>query len=188
MKIISTRIPDLIVIQPNVWSDDRGYFFEAYNDAKMKEHGLDYDWIQDNEAQSTKGVIRGLHYQTGSSAQAKLVRVVQGEVLDVVVDLRESSPTYGECASVILSANNKKQLLVPRGFAHGYLVLSDAATFLYKVDNGYDRASEAGIHPGSEELDIEWILPRVSWIQSEKDQQLPTYGAHTPSGIKYSNP
>ena len=127
MKFTETFIPGLILFEPGVFNDDRGYFFESYNKKAWADFGIDTDFVQDNQARSVRGVLRGLHYQTGAFAQAKLVRVVEGEVLDVAVDLREGSPTYGEWYSVHLSAANKRQLLVPRGFAHGYIVLSDTA-------------------------------------------------------------
>ena len=180
MKVISTNIDDLLVIEPKVFGDDRGYFFESFNKELYAENGIDYNWIQDNEAYSSKGVLRGLHYQKSPFGQTKLVRVIQGEVLDVVVDLRKDSITYGKFFSIILSGTNKKQLLVPRGFAHGYVVLSENAIFAYKVDNVYKKEEEAGIRFDDPELGIDWILPKDKLILSKKDSVLPIFGEHIP--------
>ena len=145
MPFIETEIEDLVIYEPSVWKDDRGYFFEAYNKRTLEAGGIATAFVQDNQAHSTYGVLRGLHYQVGAFAQAKLVRVVEGEVLDVVVDLRPNSATYGKSYSIRLSATNKRQLFVPRGFAHGYLVLSPTAEFFYKCDNFYSKANEGGL-------------------------------------------
>jgi len=180
MNIIKTKLSDLLVIEPKVWGDDRGYFFESYSKSLLAKEGLEFEWIQDNEAYSEKGVLRGLHYQKDPMAQTKLVRVAKGEVLDVVVDIRPKSPTYGESFSIILSGTNKKQLLVPKGFAHGYVVLSDRALFLYKVDNPYSKEHEAGIKFDDPALGIDWILSKETLKLSEKDKVQPLFENHEP--------
>jgi dTDP-4-dehydrorhamnose 3,5-epimerase len=177
MTITKTNFDGVWVIEPKVWYDDRGYFYESYNDAVFHDAGLHFDWVQDNEAKSTKGVLRGLHFQKTTYAQTKLVRVVQGEVLDVIVDLRKDSQTYGQHLSIILSSKNFKQLLVPRGFAHGYVVLSDEAIFSYKCDNFYSKEAEAGIKYDDPDLNIDWILSEDLHLISPKDQVLPYFKA-----------
>ncbi|KVV13976.1 dTDP-4-dehydrorhamnose 3,5-epimerase [Flavobacterium sp. TAB 87] len=177
MTVEKTPIQDLVIINPNVFNDDRGYFFEAYNKAKFNENGIMYNFIQDNQSFSTKGVIRGLHLQINPFAQAKLVRVLQGEILDVAVDLRKNSPTYGQHFSVVLSAENKKQLMVPHGFAHGFSVLSEAVSVLYKVDQLYDKESERGIRYDDPTLAIDWKVAPLDVIVSEKDMILPGFDA-----------
>ncbi len=178
MAFLSTPIQDLIVFEPNVFHDERGYFFECYNKRTWQSAGVNIDFVQDNQARSTKGVLRGLHYQTGEMAQAKLVRVTEGTVLDVAVDLREHSPTHGQWYSVVLSAENKLQMLVPRGFAHGYVVLSETAEFAYKCDNYYSKEHEGGIRFDDPTLGIDWQFDLALAIVSEKDKQLPFWGAH----------
>lgn len=178
MEYIETDFEGLYVIQPRIFSDARGYFFESYSKQKELDAGLDYNWVQDNEAFSSKGVLRGLHFQIGASAQAKLVRVILGEVQDVVVDIRPESKTYGQYYSILLSAENKKQLLIPKGFAHSYLVTSDEAIFSYKCDNFYDKNAEGGIIYYDKFLDIDWKLSEEEFIVSEKDKILPDFGAH----------
>ena len=178
MPFIPTPIPGLLVFEPQVWADERGYFFEAFNAQTFKAAGIEANFVQDNQARSTFGVLRGLHYQVDSFAQAKLVRVLEGEVLDVVVDIRPQSPTYGQSYSLRLSAENKKQLFVPRGFAHGYVVLSPTAEFFYKCDNFYSKAHEGGIHYNDPQLQIDWEIDLNEAILSEKDQVLPYFGAH----------
>lgn len=178
MPFIETSIPDLLVFEPTLWPDGRGYFFESYNRRTWEAAGVHADFVQDNQARSTRGVLRGLHYQTGDMAQAKLVRVVEGEVLDVVVDLRESAPTYGQWYGIRLSADNKRQLFVPRGFAHGYLVLSDTAEFVYKCDNFYSKAHEGGIRYDDPNLNIDWEFDLKDVLVSEKDLALPGFGEH----------
>lgn len=178
MPFIQTPISGLLVFEPKIWPDDRGYFFESYNRRTWEEAGIHADFVQDNQARSTRGVLRGLHYQTGQMAQAKLVRVVEGEVLDVVVDVRESSPTFGQWYGIRLSAENKRQLFVPRGFAHGYLVLSDTAEFVYKCDNFYSKAHEGGIRYDDPHLNIDWEFDLKAVLVSEKDLALPYFGAH----------
>ena len=168
-----TAIADLIVVEPSVYKDDRGYFFEAFNKEQFEKNGLHYDFIQDNQSFSKRGVIRGLHFQIGSFAQTKLVRVLEGEILDVAVDLRADSATYGQHFSIVLSAENKKQLLVPAGFAHGFSVLSESASVLYKVDQLYHKDSERGIRYDDPSLHIDWQVDSDEIIVSEKDLILP---------------
>ncbi len=178
MAFIQTPIPGLIVFEPNVYYDERGYFFESYNRQVWLAAGIDAEFVQTNQARSTLGVLRGLHYQTAPMAQAKLVRVVEGEVLDVVVDLREKSPTYGKSYTIRLSFDNKRQMFVPRGFAHGYLVLSDTAEFVYKCDNYYSKAHEGGLRFDDPALTIDWEFDLNKVLVSEKDLLLPTFGKH----------
>lgn len=178
MPFLETGIPDLKVFEPKIWPDERGYFYEAYNANTFREAGIYADFVQDNQARSTFGVLRGLHYQVEPFAQAKLVRVIEGEVLDVAVDIREDSPTYGQWYSVRLSAANKRQLFVPRGFAHGYVVLSETAEFFYKCDNFYSKAHEGGIRWDDPTLNIDWEIELNKVILSEKDQVLPVFGEH----------
>ncbi len=175
MDIIKTKIPGLVVVQPNVFNDDRGYFFESYQLARYVNAGIDTGFIQDNESKSVRGVVRGLHYQLGEFAQAKLVRVVQGSVFDVAVDLRKGSPTFGEWFGIELNDKNKKQLFVPRGFAHGFSVLSETAIFTYKCDNLYKKEAERSINPFDTELNIDWQLGNSQQIISEKDRQAPAF-------------
>jgi dTDP-4-dehydrorhamnose 3,5-epimerase len=168
----------MLIFEPQVWHDERGYFFESYNRNTWENAGLQVDFVQDNQARSTRGVLRGLHYQTGDMAQAKLVRVVEGEVLDVAVDLRPDSTTYGKWFGVLLSAENKRQLFVPRGFAHGYVVLSETAEFAYKCDNYYSKAHEGGLRYDDPHLNIDWNFNLADVLVSEKDLALPFFGAH----------
>ena len=175
MNIEKTSIKDLVIISPNVYEDSRGYFFEAYNQAKFKSNGIDYPFIQDNQSFSKRGVIRGLHLQINPFAQAKLVRVLEGEILDVAVDLRKKSSTYGQHVSVILSAANQKQLMVPHGFAHGFSVLSETASVLYKVDQMYHKESERGIRYDDPTLAINWQVPTDEVLVSDKDLILPSF-------------
>lgn len=180
MRITKTKFEGLVILEPKIWGDERGYFFESYSQQTLLSEGIDIVFVQDNEAMSTKGVLRGLHYQVGETAQTKLVRVTKGEVLDVVVDIRPGSATYGQHTSVILNEINKKQMLVPRGFAHGYIVLSDIAVFQYKCDNFYDKDAEGGILYNDEQLGIDWILDESLFIVSEKDIVQPVFGSHKP--------
>ncbi len=175
MEIIKTKIPGLIVVQPTVFNDDRGYFFESYQSARYVDAGIDAGFIQDNESKSVRGVVRGLHYQLGEFAQAKLVRVVQGSVFDVAVDLRKGSPTFGKWFGIELNDKNKKQLFVPRGFAHGFSVLSETAIFTYKCDNLYKKEAERSINPFDTELNIDWHLENSQQIISGKDRQAPAF-------------
>lgn len=171
MQVEETNLKDCFIIQSKVMEDDRGYFFESFNQDKFSEAvGKTYQFIQDNESKSQKGVLRGLHFQTPPYAQAKLVRVIQGEVLDVAVDLRKDSPTYGKHTSVILSGKNKTQFLVPRGFAHGFIVLSDFAIFAYKVDNAYAPEHDSGIIWNDQDLEIDWKINPDEVLLSGKDQ------------------
>jgi len=176
MQIIKTKIEDLLIIEPRVFGDDRGYFLESYQVDRYKKAGIEADFIQDNEAFSTYGVVRGLHYQLGPFSQAKLVRVVKGRVLDVAVDIRLGSPTFGEWVAVELSEENKRQLFVPRGFAHGYSVLSESAIFSYKCDNIYNTDSERGLNLNDAKLNIDWQIPFDKQIISPKDKILPDFG------------
>jgi dTDP-4-dehydrorhamnose 3,5-epimerase len=174
MNIIPTPLQDVHIIQPKVFSDNRGFFFESFNVRNLLAAGLDYNFIQDNHSKSSYGVLRGLHYQNEPYAQAKLVRVTQGKVLDIVVDLRKGSPTYLRHYSLELSDENKTQLLIPRGFAHGFVVLSETCEFLYKCDNYYNKESEGGIAWNDPELKIDWLIPESDIILSEKDKLNPT--------------
>ena len=183
MNIIETQIKDLIIIEPRVFTDNRGYFFESYNQKIMENSGLKYNFIQDNQSFSTFGTIRGLHLQTGEYAQAKLVRVIQGEVLDVAIDLRPNSETFGKSYSIKLSGENHKQFLIPRGFAHGFSVLSETAVFSYKCDNLYNKESEAGIKYDDSELAIDWKVPQDKVKVSEKDLLLPSFDSYK-QGLK----
>ncbi|NND09470.1 MAG: dTDP-4-dehydrorhamnose 3,5-epimerase [Saprospiraceae bacterium] len=178
MKIEKTEFEGLLVVEPIVWQDDRGYFFESFQKDKFAEHGITCTFKQDNEAFSRKGALRGLHYQLPPFAQAKLVRVIQGEVLDVVVDIRPGSKTYGQHFKIVLSAANKLQLFVPHGFAHGYLTISDEAIFVYKCDQYYARDYEGGIKYNDSQLNIDWNSADIEFLISQKDQHLPTLGNH----------
>ena len=161
------------MIEPRVFNDARGYFFEAWKQEEFNEHVGEVNFIQDNESKSSFGVLRGLHYQKGELSQAKLVRVIKGKVLDVAVDIRKSSPTFGKHVMVELSEDNKRQLFIPRGFAHGFLVLSDEAVFTYKVDNPYAPQAEAGIRWNDPELAIEWPIDPAQVLTGEKDLKQP---------------
>ncbi|TNE58348.1 MAG: dTDP-4-dehydrorhamnose 3,5-epimerase [Bacteroidetes bacterium] len=179
MAFTQTPLADCVIFEPRVFYDERGYFFESYNQRVWEEAGVRVDFVQSNQARSTQfGVLRGLHYQVAPMAQAKLVRVVEGEVLDVVVDLRETSETYGKWFSVRLSAENKRQLFVPRGFAHGYAVLSETAEFVYQCDNFYSRGHEGGIRFDDPTLNIDWEFDLQLALVSEKDLALPAFGEH----------
>lgn len=176
MEIEQTGLKDCLIIKPRVFEDPRGYFFESFNQKTFEDKtGLSGKFVQDNQSYSSYGVIRGLHAQSGDFAQAKLVRVTKGEVLDVAVDVRQGSPTYGKHISVRLSAENKLQLYVPRGFLHGFSVLSETAEFLYKCDNFYDKASETGVIYNDKDLNIDWMIPEEHHAISEKDMLLKTF-------------
>ncbi|MBI5856018.1 MAG: dTDP-4-dehydrorhamnose 3,5-epimerase [Sphingobacteriales bacterium] len=175
MPFTQTDFPGLILIEPDVFEDSRGYFFESYNEKKFREAGIDCNWVQDNQSSSLYGVIRGLHYQLPPFAQSKLVRVLRGKILDIVVDIRKGSPTFGKVYSKVLSAKNKRQLFIPKGFAHGFSVLSEKAEVLYKCDAFYNRESEAGIICNDAELNIDWRIPQGNAIVSEKDNMLPGF-------------
>ena len=169
MNYIQTEIDGVWIIEPRVFNDARGYFMEAFKEEEFRANIGDVHFVQDNESKSSFGVLRGLHYQKGEYSQAKLVRVIKGKVLDVAVDLRRSSPTFGKYVSVELSEENKRQFFIPRGFAHGFLVLSDEAIFTYKVDNGYAPQAEASIRFNDETVGIDWPVAESQFIVSEKD-------------------
>lgn len=172
MKITKTKLDGVVIIEPDVFGDNRGFFMESWNKKKMAEVGLDYDFVQDNHSKSTvKGTLRGIHFQKGDKAQAKLVRCVKGAVLDVAVDLRKNSPTFKQWVGVELSAENKKQLLIPRGFGHGFVTLTDDVEFLYKADNYYAPEADAGIRWNDPDIGVEWGIENP--ILSEKDKKNP---------------
>jgi dTDP-4-dehydrorhamnose 3,5-epimerase len=175
MEIVKTSIEGLVIIQPKVFEDERGYFMESYKESFIKENFPDIQFIQDNESKSSYGVLRGLHFQKPPFEQTKLVRVVQGEVLDVAVDLRKNSPTYGKWESVLLSWENKKQFFIPKGFAHGFVVMSDEAIFSYKVDNPYAPDYDSGIKYDDPILNIEWMIENDKLIVSPKDYRLENF-------------
>ena len=176
MKLIETPLKDAYIIEPKVFEDKRGYFFESFNQNTNSELSLpDYNWVQENESKSTKGVLRGLHFQKGDAAQAKLVRVISGEVFDVAVDLRKDSPSFGQWYGTYLNESNKKQMLIPRGFAHGFLVTSDTAIFSYKCDNYYAPTEDSGIFYNDTELNIEWPIINCDLQLSEKDSMLNSF-------------
>ncbi len=175
MPFIETPIQDLLIFEPKIFEDARGYFFESFNSAVFAEKSINTNFVQDNQSKSTYGVLRGLHYQLNPFSQAKLVRVISGEVLDVAVDIRQNSRTYGKHYSIILSAENKKQLYIPRGFAHGFVVLSETAEFFYKCDNFYSKEHDAGIIYNDPSLKIDWKLKHDEILVSEKDKNLPEF-------------
>jgi dTDP-4-dehydrorhamnose 3,5-epimerase len=175
MPFHTCHLPGLVIVEPAVFEDSRGYFFESYNESVFKQGGIPASFIQDNQSRSSYGVIRGLHYQQPPHAQAKLVRVLQGSILDVAVDIRISSPTYGQHFAIELSAENKKQLFLPEGFAHGFSVLSDIAVVLYKCNAFYNKSSEGGIRYNDPQLAIDWKVLSNDAIISEKDSQLPLF-------------
>ena len=174
MEIVKTDIRDLLIIKPRVFEDDRGYFFESYNREKFLAHGIDVTFVQDNESRSVKNVLRGLHFQKPPYSQGKLVRVMRGSVLDVAVDLRKDSPTYGRWASIVLSARNKWMYWVPEGFAHGFRTLEDNTVFFYKCTNIYNNESEGSIAWNDPDLNIDWGLSETP-VLSEKDKQAPRF-------------
>ena len=180
MNIIETALPGVLIVEPKVFGDARGYFFESWNQATFEAAGITNKWVQDNESKSCYGVLRGLHYQAAPYTQAKIVRVIAGAVLDVAVDIRKGSPTYGKHVTVELSAENKRQLYIPRGFAHGFAVLSDEAVFAYKCDNIYMPSSERGIMFNDPDLAIDWHVSPGQWILSEKDKKHPAFTDITP--------
>ena len=171
MNVILTSIPDVKIIEPRVFEDARGYFFESFSQKLFNEKVCDTVFVQDNESRSTYGVLRGLHFQRPPMAQAKLVRVVEGSVLDIAVDIRPDSPTYGQHVSVELSADNKRQLFIPRGFAHGFVVLSPTVVFQYKCDNYYSPAHEGGIAWNDPDLNIDWQVSMEDVVLSDKDKK-----------------
>ena len=173
MTIETTPIQDLLIINPTVFEDARGYFFEAYNQEKLAALGVTIDFVQDNQSFSKRGTLRGLHYQNPPYAQTKLVRVLQGEIIDVAVDIRKDSPTYGQHFAIRLSAENKKQLFIPHGFAHGFSVISETAVVMYKCDQFYNKESEGGIRFDDPSLNIDWGMDLKDAIVSDKDLVLP---------------
>lgn len=176
MVVKKTKLEGCIIIEPTVFKDERGYFLESYNQQSFNElTGNNVNFVQDNESVSSRGVLRGLHFQQGEHAQAKLVRVVKGKVLDIAVDIRKGSSTFGEHIAIELTGENKKQLYIPRGFAHGFVVLEDHTIFSYKCDNFYNKASESGIIYNDSILNINWGLPNEQLIISEKDKRLPKF-------------
>ena len=176
MKLIETPLKDCYIIEPTVFEDERGYFFEKYNEKKFEElTGLNGHFVQDNISRSSYGILRGVHLQKGEHAQAKLVSCLEGKVWDVAVDLRQDSPKFGQWFGVELTPENKRQLYVPRGFGHGFSVLSETAIFSYKCDNFYDKDSEGSVIWNDEELNIDWKLPAEVVVLSEKDQNLPKF-------------
>lgn len=171
MNFIPTKLDGCFIIEPKIITDDRGYFMESFNEKTFQNGvGQNIHFVQDNQSFSSKGVLRGLHYQSGDHAQAKLVRVLTGEVLDIAVDIRPDSKTYGEYVSVVLNAEKQNQFFVPRGFAHGFLVLSETATFFYKCDNFYNKESEGGIKYNDKDLNIDWNFDENHMVISEKDK------------------
>ena len=173
MKFIKTEISEVVIIEPKVFGDERGYFMESYRKDFFDKNVGEIEFIQDNESKSKKGVLRGLHYQLPPFAQSKLVRVIKGSVVDVAVDIRKTSPTFGKYVSVELSDENKRQLFIPRGFAHGFLVLSDEAIFTYKVDNYYAREYDRGIKFDDPDIGIDWNFPKEEILVSDKDKNAP---------------
>ena len=173
MPFIKTEFPGLLIFEPKIWGDERGYFFESYNQKAFIAADISINFIQDNQASSSYGVIRGLHYQLDPYAQTKLIRVLSGNIIDVAVDIRKNSPTYGKAYTIELSAENKKHLLVPKGFAHGYSVISETAEVFYKCDEFYNKESEGGIAYNDPALNIDWGVDNDKAIISEKDRQHP---------------
>ena len=187
MNVLSTEIPDVVILEPRVFGDARGYFLESYSQRFFEEHVRPTRFVQDNESCSCYGVVRGLHYQRMPYTQSKLVRVVEGRVLDVAVDIRHGSPTFGKHVAVELSAENHRQLFIPRGFAHGFAVLSERAVFQYKCDHFYAPESEGGIAWDDPALGIDWRLPAEAVILSDKDKQRPTL-EEAPADFDFSTP
>ncbi len=175
MKVTETGIEGLLVVEPSVFKDERGYFFESYNAKRFDEAGLKFSFVQDNQSKSSYGVVRGLHYQTEPYAQTKLVRVLHGKIMDVAVDLRKSSPTFGRWISLEISDINRKQLLIPKGFAHGFSVLSEIAVVLYKCDEFYNHDSERGIIYNDSNLNIDWGIKPADIVVSDKDKLLSAF-------------
>lgn len=176
MPFIKTGFHGLLIFEPKVFEDNRGYFFESYNKKIFSNEGITINFVQDNQARSVFGVVRGLHFQKSPFAQTKLIRVLSGEIIDAVVDIRKNSPTYGHAYTILLSSINKKQLLVPKGFAHGYSVISETAEVFYKCDEFYHKETEGGILWNDPSLKIDWQIPADKITVSEKDQQYPLLG------------
>jgi len=176
LELQHTPLKGCFILKPTIFKDNRGFFYEIYNKTTFKKiTGLSIDFVQDNQSNSTYGTLRGLHYQKGKMAQAKLVRVIQGKVLDIVVDIRKDSQTYGQHFSIVLDDTNKLQLFIQRGFAHGFITLSKNSVFSYKCDNFYDKTSDGGIIYNDATLSLNWHLPKEDFIISKKDKQLPTF-------------
>lgn len=175
MPFIPTDIPDVIIFEPKVFRDDRGYFFESYNAQTFLDAGIECNFVQDNQSFSKYGTLRGLHFQKGEYAQAKLVRAISGKILDVAVDLRPHSKTYGHHVAIELSDDNHRQLYIPRGFAHGFIVLSDTALFAYKCDNFYAPQADSGIHYNDPDFNIDWRVPPHNLLLSDKDKSLQSF-------------
>jgi len=176
LELQHTPLKGCFILKPTIFKDNRGFFYETYNKTTFKKiTGLSIDFVQDNQSNSTYGTLRGLHYQKGKMAQAKLVRVIQGKVLDIVVDIRKDSQTYGQHFSIVLDDSNKLQLFIQRGFAHGFITLSKNSVFSYKCDNFYDKTSDSGIIYNDATLSLNWHLPKEDFIISKKDKQLPTF-------------
>jgi len=175
MNLIETAIPGLLIIEPKVWKDNRGYFFESYNKKVLQDAGITADFVQDNQSFSHRGTLRGLHGQADPFAQGKLVRVIQGRVIDIAVDIRKNSPTYGQYVSAELTGDNFKMFWIPPGFLHGFATLEDNTIFSYKVTNLYDKASEIGVIWDDHQLNIDWQLPKNEVILSDKDTTLPLF-------------
>ena len=173
MRVIESILPEIKIIEPDVFGDERGYFLESWNADRYAQYGIDCRWVQDNESFSAYGVVRGLHYQSAPYTQAKLIRVISGKVLDIALDIRRSSPTFGQYAAVELSGENKRQLFIPHGFAHGFAVLSASAVFAYKCDNFYMPSFERGIAFNDPDLQIDWQIPVEKMILSAKDLKHP---------------
>jgi len=177
MKVTKTSIEGLLIIEPRIFNDDRGYFYESYNKSKFTEAGVDVEFVQDNQSFSQKGAVRGLHGQANPFAQSKLVRVIKGSVIDVALDIRKGSPTYGQHFSIELSEENKLQFWIPAGFLHGFSVLEDDTIFTYKVNNYYDKASEIGVIWNDPNLNIDWVISHGEALLSPKDELLPAFSA-----------
>jgi dTDP-4-dehydrorhamnose 3,5-epimerase len=175
MPFTPTFLPGIVIFEPTIFLDGRGFFFESYNRSLFKSNNIENDFVQDNQSYSVYGVIRGLHYQRKPHAQAKLVRVLEGKILDVVVDIRVGSPSFGKFLSVELSSENRKQIFIPKGFAHGFSVLSETATISYKCDQFYNKQSESGIIYNDEMLKIDWQIPKAKELISEKDTHMPAF-------------
>jgi len=186
MPFFKTEFAGLLIFEPAIYKDSRGYFFESYNEKTFLNENIDLRFVQDNQSSSSYGVVRGLHYQLSPHAQTKLVRVLTGTIVDIAVDIRKNSPTFSKVFSIELSAENKKQLLIPSGFAHGFSVLSERAEVLYKCDDFYDKESETGIRYNDPQLSIDWKIPDDKIIVSEKDQQLPLL-AHSKNNFVFQN-
>ncbi|MBN1970656.1 MAG: dTDP-4-dehydrorhamnose 3,5-epimerase [Candidatus Delongbacteria bacterium] len=175
MKIIRTHIEDVIIIEPDIYRDARGFFLESYNKSVFDKLGVEVNFVQDNRSLSTRGVLRGLHFQKGDSAQAKLVSVISGTVLDIAVDIRKGSKTFGQHVSTELNSETKRMMFIPRGFAHGFIVLSESAEFIYKCDNYYNPSSEGGIRFDDPDINLDWRLDKEELIISDKDKKLPYF-------------